>query len=446
MDKKSWPLLWLGLFAVYAFFAVGFSIIQPLGRTPDEAAHVQYAKFLSDNSRLPLWQAEGGGEAGYEAQHPPLYYSLMAVVYRATAFMEARWRWQTLRWATILFIGVPLFFVCHRFFMELFASQSSAFAATATVVLMPLTLLYTGYVNPDGMTALWVTIALYLSWKAATQASDSKPDLKVSVLLGAVCGLALLTKLSGFPALMIALWAQLRAAPQSGEATFASPSRLLRCVVTLTSCLLVCGWWYIRSAMLYGSPFIHTEGKLGTGLKLAERTNLFHAAWFTWRETFLSTWAQRGWFLAGAWEYFLYAALCALLLTSAYELWRFRSPSGNESRDRIVADEARLRVALLLSAVLIVLIFLGQQWAFWTQDVEFNAGGRYMLSALAGIAILAIAGWSSYAPKVKRVLLGTWLGVLILMNLVSAWNIDTVLNPTYAPNWQYFHFPPGEER
>jgi tellurite resistance protein TehA-like permease len=77
--------------------------------------------------------------------------------------------------------------------------------------------------------------------------------------------------------------------------------------------------------------------------------------------------------------------------------------------------------------------------------VEFNAGGRYMLVGMFAIALLLVAG-TSFAAWQRRILWPVWLVGIVLMNLLSAWNIDTVLNPRYAPNWQTFHFPPGEER
>jgi 4-amino-4-deoxy-L-arabinose transferase-like glycosyltransferase len=432
-NKKTCPL-WRLLLLAYLTAAFGFSVLQPLGRTPDETAHMQYAKFLAREQRFPVWKAEGGGEAGYEAQHPPLYYALAAVVYGSTPFLEERWRWQILRWATIS-IGVAMFFLCRRFFRKVLQDEASTLAATATVLLMPLTMLYTGYVNPDGMTMLLTTWAFYLTGRTTSQSAP----IKYSVLLGVVCGLAVLTKLSGFPALLIALWAHARTIQPNG------PPRRRRLAALTSAFVLTCGWWYVRNALLYGSPFIHTEGKLGSGLGLAAREGFVNAAWLTWRETFLSTWAQRGWFPAGFWEVALYSVVIFLIALAAWGLWKRHENVEIANADAGASSAHPLRAALNLSVLLIVLIFLGQQWAYWTMDVEFNAGGRYMLSALAAIALLLVTGVAQFGPTMRRVVFGTWIVTLGLMNLVSAWNIDTTLNPKYAPNWQPFHFVPGEE-
>lgn len=433
-DRKDNVLKWSVLLALYLVIAFAFSILQPLGRTPDESAHMQYVKFLANNLQFPMWQAQGGGEAGYEAQHPPLYYALGAVVYKLSLSLEERWRWHLVRWATIT-IGIGLFFICRRFFKECLELDELAFAATATTLLMPLTILYTGYVNPDGLTVLLVTLALYLTWKTSTQSAS----LKQVALLGLCCGLAVLTKLSGLPAFMIAFWAHARYPGANGLL------RRVRLSVLTATFLLTCGWWYVRNIALYGEPFIHTEGKMGSGWQAAIQGSIPHFAFLTWRETFLSTWAQRGWFPPGLWEWGLYGIVCGMIGLAAYGLIRKRQKNrlSNLQPSALVSPSA-LKIALNLSGLLIVLIFLGQQWAYWTMDVEFNAGGRYMLASLAGISLLLISGISTAIHK-SRVVLHGWIAVLMLMNLVSAWHIDTELNPRYAPGWEMFHFPAGEE-
>jgi hypothetical protein len=55
---------WIGLFVLVMSLVMLFSIIQPLGRTPDEIAHMQYVSFLTENHRLPTFAPIGGGEGG----------------------------------------------------------------------------------------------------------------------------------------------------------------------------------------------------------------------------------------------------------------------------------------------------------------------------------------------------------------------------------------------
>jgi 4-amino-4-deoxy-L-arabinose transferase-like glycosyltransferase len=416
---------WWVLVALYLIGVFVFSIIQPLGRCPDEPAHVQYARFIAENHRLPLWSPQpGGGEGGYEAQHPPLYYTVMAVVWAAGAPLEERWRWHLMRWAMALLVGLPLFATVRRLALDVFSpSRFAPLVVAATVMLMPLTLLYMCHTNPDGMAMLWGTCALWLAIRAARKPDD----LRLAAWLGLVCGLGALTKLSAAPTLLVGLAALTWGQPQERRAAALRPLAVCVGVFALT-----CGWWYVRCRLLYGTAFTHTPGQYGSGLENALVGGFGFFAKLTWRETYLSTWAQRGWFPTGAWTGVLYGVIVAMTaLTAGGLIWARLRNSG----------PAALRWPLNLAGLQTALIFAGQQWAFWTVDVEFNAGGRYMLVALAAIALLWVSVLSRFRPGSRKLLGGVWLASLLAMNITSAWNIWAVLNPRYAPAWQIFHFP-----
>lgn len=488
----SYSGLWIVLFVIYLLLAFVFSIIQPLGRTPDEAAHVQYVKFLAEQRRLPFFEPQGGGEGGYEAQHPPLYYAVMAIVYAAAQPFAERWRWHILRWATIALVGIPMYFISRHFFLQLYPQQSVlAFWGTATVMLMPLTLLYSAYVNPDGMAMLWASGALSIAvqllphsrgggaharfsrepqqnprtahscpqQKAACSAScpsngasaAAKSYLaKQALVLGLLSGAALLTKLSAAPVLIVAL-----AAYVWRDKTGHLRCHIFPALLTAFIALLIGGWWYARNAYFYGTPFIHTEGKMGSGLQFGFWAGFDRAAWLTIRETYLSSWIQRGWIPPGAWSLVLYGLIMLMTLLAALGLikaaWRRASRRAeNKSVSNIdpkteeegeAALSSRLRRALNLAGLLLVLIVLGHQWAYWTMDVEFNAGGRYVLVAMLAVALLLVEGARQALGRYALFFLGLWIIALLTMNQISIWHIWTILNPRYAPGWQLFHFP-----
>lgn len=426
---------WGALLGVYLLLAFTYSVIQPLGRCPDELAHVQYVQFLAEERRLPYWQAHGGGEAGYEAQHPPLYYALMAVVYRLSSPLEERWRWHVLRWATILLLGLPMFVLCRRFFTGVLNRASDlAYAATSSVMLMPLVLLYTCHTNPDGLAMVWMTLTLYLSWRAAKRriAAGAPASWQEGLWLGAISGLAALTKLSAAPALVVALAGQFYGGFRREQ------WRSL--AATLGAFLAVCGWYFARNAFLYGTPLIHTQGLMGTGLEAAFRAGFIDFAWLTWRNTYLSSWAQIGWFPPGVWNTLLYGVIVVMTFLGVVGLVRQKCTP----REEVLPGEPEpLRRALNLSGLSLALVFLGHQWAYWTMDVEFNAGGRYILVAMMGMVLLLLVGVRFCLGHAARGVTWGWLIALLVMNQVSVWCIWAVLNPRYAPGWQIFHFPPG---
>ncbi len=425
--RLIWWLLGLG----YVGIAWAFSVIQPLGRTPDEPSHMEYVQFLAERGQFPLWEPSGGGEAGYESQHPPLYYALMAGLYAATRGLEERWRWHVLRWATIG-LGCALFVVSARLFRRVWPREPAlAWSATATALLMPLTILYTGYVNPDALAQLCCATALWLAVETATR----EPRFGRALWLGAAIGLGCLAKLSAAPALLAALLAyRLQSRANRSAETLRSAG------VTFGVWLAVCGWWYARNALLYGTPFIHTTAPYGSALAnvLRGTGGLGFLAWLTLRETYLSSWLQRGWLPAGWPEFALYGLIILATVTALAGLVR-RARGSRLSEQR----RSPLDVALHLGGWLLVSVIVGHQFAYWFADVEFNAGGRYVLVAMPVIALGIVAGTSALLRgRWLRIALAMWLLGLVVMNAASAYNILTVLNPRYAPGWQIFHFPP----
>lgn len=458
--RISWRRLrWTLLVVVFVALAFTFSVIQPLGRTPDEGAHVQYIVFLAEQGRLPVFSPRGGGEAGYEAQHPPLYYALMAVAWACSAGLATEWRWHLLRWLTVVIVGGGTFLVCARMFRRIWPDHDGlAWAATATTMLMPLTLLYVAYINPDGMAMLWASATLWLSLEIAL----GQRRWPLCLALGAVVAAAALTKISALPTLLVAAVACYLGWRRSPDRAW-----LQHAGATLGTFLLLGGWWYARNLYLYGSLTLKTAAPYGSGLDNALRTgNFLFYAWLSIRETFLSTWIQRGWLPAGAVEYALYGVVILYTL-GAVAGWiigrRERSQGDFRAEGETSGGTARWgaeHVAALLMLILLASVVAGQQLAFWLADVEFNAGGRYVLMAMSGIALLGLVGWRKLlapessrgggaspatrtAPALSTVALALWLVAIVVMDLASAWNIVTVLNPRYAPGWQLLHFPPG---
>ena len=205
-------------------------------------------------------------------------------------------------------------------------------------------------------------------------------------------------------------------------------------------CLAGSGWWYVRNRLLYGQFFIHTAGRLGTGLDLGARAGYGYAAKLTLTETFFSTWAQRGWFPPSLEPLLDGGVVLMVLLALAGFLFvrRPRLPGEEES--------APSPFLLRLCFFWLLFVFLSQQIAFWTVDVELNAGGRYLLAVLPAIAALLLAGVCRFGPRLTRAVFPAWLVLLLAMNVASAYNIVNVLVPHYFPGWKMLEFPGGHGR
>jgi hypothetical protein len=428
---------WWLLLGLYLVFAVTFSLVQPLGGPLDETAHLRYVKFLAQEHRLPVWNNVDGGEAGFEDQHPPLFYGVMAGCYALVSPLEERWRWYVLRWVQVL-VGLVALGVAWRFFREALPPGSRLVGyATASVALLPAFLFYASHVNPDLWVMLWTTWALLLALRLYLRPGD----LRLALWLGLACGLGTLTKLSAAPALVLALLVEVWSARQGGAAAWRTSARTV--AVTLGVWLVLCGWWFVRNELVSGVLVpISTLQNIGTGLGQAAILGFRHMIALTAVATYLSTPIPMEWPPSGAWAFGAYLAVTAVAAVAVIGLLRGgRRPELAPEQEQ--ADR-RLRVAVNLSGLMIALVLAAQQWSYWTQDVAKNMGGRYMLAVVPALALVLVFGLSRRG-RFGRGLLPAYLGVLLAINVASAWNIVNVLTPLYQPGWHMFQEAPPTE-
>jgi hypothetical protein len=177
---------------------------------------------------------------------------------------------------------------------------------------------------------------------------------------------------------------------------------------------------------------------MGAGVDYLSRNGFFRVGAVGALETYMSIWAQRGWFPAGTGEIILYCLVTVFVVLAVTGFFLRRHPETNE----VPVPNAALRFAMVASACVLLFTLVSQQIAYWLVDVGWNAGGRYILTALPEIAVLLVAGLRSLKPPVfARAALGGWIGLLVVMNLISANTIISDLVPRDYPGWRMFEFP-----
>ncbi len=292
---------------IYLALAVAYSVVTPIGRGADEWAHFWYAQFIAQHGRLPASAAERE-IAGYKSDWPPLYHVLAVVAtgwvntdgpptfkYRADSIRRGLvpadgsdailhtedelfpWRQEILVWHLGRFLSIAFsagtllvtYFIGLDVFSALLPNPQPptrntpgdlrlspnilAFSATAVLAFNP-RFLFTGMLfNYDSLTLL--LSALFL-WLAIRVASGRYPRWGFWGL-GALAGLALVTKYLALPLpLIILLVAWRRATGSQGSRevkSYATRStyHVLRSrtfwkylLQSALAYLLVSGWWF----------------------------------------------------------------------------------------------------------------------------------------------------------------------------------------------------------
>lgn len=287
--------------------------------------------------------AAASGRRQYEAQQPPLAYTLLAPVYWLTQSQPLLVRAWILRLFDVLIAAlcIPL---AYAIVLEVSRGVKWALLAAALVASFPEFLLSASRVSNEPVASVLGGLVLLLTLRLLAKPA---PRWRDAAALGAALGLALLAKvylLSLLPAVALVLVLPLPHGRRSEQQAFSS--RVRRRAAAMGSVLAVAGaiagWWYWRNWMATGVVSgigIDAQAQaLGTGGLLAATAKL---SWWRVLDGMIVThaWCANWSFLmVRSWMYRVYAAGAAVLLAAVtVEVARKRPGSEDVRRGALVA-------------------------------------------------------------------------------------------------------------
>lgn len=419
--KQGWPdhipewRLVAAILALFLLLAGVYSLSTPIFEGFDEPFHYAYVHHLATGQGLPRQPAEQYPHLAHqEANQPPLYYFLVALVTRWVPgddlaaslrlnphFAAVPWgyrdnqnyivhtddeRWpfsgtvlavHLARWVSIL-LGAGTVYGTFRLARILFPGEGVlALGAMLVTALTPSFVFSSALVSNDALIVFlssWTLVLVARIWKEGSQRWDA-------VLLGLLLGSAALTKLSG-----LLLW------PFAGLVLLllAHRQRTWRLLThgalpAFVLAALICGWWYVRNGQLYGDPtgiqaMLDVIGRREPGFGIRDVAAEF--AGIRW-----SYWAVFGWFNvtlpAGLYRlYDLVVALAAVGL-GIHIVRALRSDASQE-----------LEGILFLSAWLLLVTVSLVRWTLLTPGSQ----GRLLYPAIGATSILFTRGMLSLVP------------------------------------------------
>lgn len=402
------------ILAVYLALALQYALRTPPWQAPDEPAHFNYVAQLVDGSAGPPriepgdWDAERLGAlvtagfpedadlswVAYEDHQPPAYYYLASLALRLAGVespLEDRLRALRLLGVGLGALALLLSSAAARAAWP--GDEDLALGAAAFVAFLPMQLAMTSSVNND---ALAVPLAAAILWLCARRALGGLSARLYALLGGLLLGLALLTKLTLYPAVGFLLaaealrwWREDRAG--GAEGLVATASALGLGALALLP-------WALRNTRVYGAGdplgLAAHDGVVAGQPRTSDWIAEHGVAAYARRAlvfTFDSFWGVFGWM-----GVFLDARIYALLalasaatalgaLLRGLAAWRARE------RDRLAA--------LALLALFPLASLAGLVW--------YNLGyvqhqGRYLLAALPAIALLSMLGARELGRRALR--------------------------------------------
>ena len=424
-EKTLFSLILLGYLLAGALYAM----YTPAWQAPDEPAHVNYIRQVAEAGCCPRieigdWQSDYLSllttskfasehldrldTIQYEDHHPPLYYLLASLVYKLSAGDLIALR--------LLSVALGAGVVCLSYSVSrrvVPGKPAVALGAMALVAFLPQHLSMMASVNNDALAEALVALALL--WLLRYLNSEQVPLWQ----LGAIVGLALLTKLTIYllaPLAALTIWLKWR---RDG-----SPARAL--VRSLTVFALVAaimgGAWWLRNIAVYGFPDFLGLGAHDAVVADQPRTDDFidqHGLGTYLSQmasvTFKSFWGQFGWMalpldgVLGGWIYCGFALLVIVGLSGLLVACRAGVlAEQTETRSRPARD---ILLLLLTTSLLVALQFL-------YYNLEFQQWqGRYLFPALIPIALTIVYGVEYWRARVLSP--WPWLTPLALTSLFA---------------------------
>jgi 4-amino-4-deoxy-L-arabinose transferase-like glycosyltransferase len=438
----------LAVVAVYLGLGFLYSVRNPLFESPDENWHFEVVRYIAAGNGLPSLLPESRRpELGGEAGQPPLYYVLAGALTSwippddLSRYIESNpsgsrgypetdgnknvwvqlqpdrfpWHGEYLaahlaRLLSLLF-GALAVVATYATARELFPSRPARWPTSAAIAaLVPKLLFVTAAVTNDSAATAAGAATVYV----VARIVGREPSRRLDVLLGAVLGLAVLSKLSLLMAVPFAGGALALVCWQRGERFKGLVCRALRVGAPL---LIVAGWWYLRNWLLYRdptglSPFLEAVGTHEIHMApIGEVVADLPGLW-------ASFWGVFGWFSVPV-EPGVYLWYGALTVVAVVGIGRY---AWINRRERSSIG----RVGLLAFWLLLVFGAL-VRWRM----ILLGFDGRLLFPAISAIAILLALGLLAIGPRVVATVLTA--GFVAGMLAIATVTPGRYIAAAYAP-------------
>jgi 4-amino-4-deoxy-L-arabinose transferase-like glycosyltransferase len=427
---KSWPDL-DEPFATQELFvavtAIGQGVYYAGPRTEYRGDPHASVRWLSRHGGL----REATGEPPRPVLHPPAYHVGAALVDRVVTGEVAPVRLTAIRYYSAC-LGALLVFLAWLLAAQILAQRWQQLAVAAVVATQPQLAFSSSTVTNDVLVACGY--AAVLAWCAWLLRSE--PDRRQGWALGAIVGLALLTKATALVVAaaavltLVLLWRVHR--ERVGEVRGIA----LR---SGAAALAIAGWWYVVLLAETGSLF----GNKGAFARSTPPVDLIatvqvwfvdlQSAWDWLRDAYWTYWVFQFPYEVGpmdGWEFVPLAAGAVGVAGLALFVWRSRSSVFDPARPAL-----RQAVVLVSAPIGVTLpFFLVDMWRS-THGLPFStATGRFSLAAYTATATLFVLALSELAGRRRARQFPLIAGAVVLsfayyVHTYATWGLERYYGP-----------------
>ena len=397
------------------YLATDFSLVVGLG--PDEKEHYLYVLSLADNGRLPkpspAFRASPDDYVSYQAQHPPLFYALSAVIYKAAHPLVGDIKiWYLLRGFCVL-CGLAVIVLTDRAAKTAFPDRPLVALGTAPfVAFLPMFGHMTGNFSNEPLAMLFGAAVWLQSVRLLRR--NTPPTIREALLLGLTLALACLTRLTALlwlPVVSIALLRRGRVALPAALAGFALFALLL-------------APWFAYNQVAYGHAFLRTFDRpllargpisdfFGRGLVPAEFPVPINST------QSLLWYAGTAWLPFWLTQFYMPDLRPIFLLLDAGAVILLVLNVSKLTRDGVPDASGKAIVGAAFAATLFCFAALIQQELFADWNVVLSAG-RYLVAAAPATGLLFLLALSTLRPLNRPVVAALVAAVMLAFDVYAA--------------------------
>lgn len=410
-------LLWL---IVIGYLGLGliYANVIPIFEGPDEVAHFEHARFISDHGALPSEARPGFPDHIQTAGHSPLYYLVGALlilrvdtsayrswprnpyfsygtdtlgqnVFRHTAQEDFPYQGVSLAvhilrlWSLALGAGT---IVATYFLARLVSPLETwlAVGAAAFVAFLPQFIFMSSIVNSDNLVNFMSAVSMI---QIVRIGAGRDTTTRGFVLLGSLLGLAQIAKGSALALIPVTAFAVIL-----GCRAMDRRSLLKNIALASVAFFIISGWWYARNILLYGDPLALNWRRIAYPDALRHGPLTFEQVAEFARQVGGSFWARFGWANISLDErVYLGFAIAALVA--------FVGLGVRVAREYRLPNFPRRELLLLAADILVVAALLFSLWFGYPVGGD---QGRYLFTALPALAIFFVYGLMFYFPPAWR--------------------------------------------
>lgn len=429
--------------AVLFLLLVFYSMATTPASGPDEAMKYDICNYIAAYGKLPngtdpaLRNPVWGISYGFT---PILSYMISAFFLKVASFFTADifWLYVAVRFTSVLSI-TGMAYLMFRIGEYFFPADRSRFLFVISGTLLPQVMYLGSYLNNDSFALFTIAWIIY-AW---LNGRDKHWDLKSCILFGTGIGLCALSYYNAYgyilmsiPFFFISYWKGGAAKEQGKAERQKAKKRMFQMAAWIAGvAILLAGWWFIRSAVLYNGDFLglKTTDEYGEmyaqpGFRPSERATPYHEGLSIGQMLFSTGWLKTTLIsfigilrtcdlnILGV-EYLMIGLIFLIGLTGCLFRWG--------KKEKFPAD-ALLHITFIIC--MLIPCGLSMYYSYYS---DFQPQGRYLMPMLIPFIYFVTAGLSTLLErvpyKINRVLYGGLYGFMAVVSLLCLYQIHALL-------------------